>query len=235
MKPSDRKPIIQCPRHSLWSNCTPIRHRQLITISYCTRRLSVVNHFAVLFLYILFKISCPYTSVGKAYSKGNGNLNWSCSSYPSLFSFTVLPLLFFSTRRSNHPHVHRNLLNTRKRGNSPKMEVQGDEPVMPDCFSPFVQISVSFFILELQVISRSTVNVSWPGNDFLISIRTECEVSLEKKYFWNLTQERQLSCWRRFERFTSRMHVRLVTVVPYSFSEIMFVPSFRQENITMSL
>jgi hypothetical protein len=35
-----------------------------------------------------------------------------------------------------------------------------------------------FFILELYVISRSAVNVSWPGNDLLISIRTECECTL---------------------------------------------------------
>jgi len=29
-------------------------------------------------------------------------------------------------------------------GNSPKMEVLGDEPAMPDCFSPFLQISLFF-------------------------------------------------------------------------------------------
>jgi hypothetical protein len=59
------------------------------------------------------------------------------------------------------------------------MEVLGDEPVVPDYFSPFVQISLSlslFFILEPSVISRSAVNVSWPGYDFPNSFQTESEV-----------------------------------------------------------
>ena len=115
---------------------------ELMTKTSSCTRLSVVKHFtffSAVYILNLFTILCPYFYWGSV-SQGKWKFKLVRLLFPLSLTHCSLSPSYTSVQS---PTRTSELLNTRKRGNSPKMEVLGDEPAMPDCFSPFVQVSFS--------------------------------------------------------------------------------------------
>jgi len=117
------------------------KQRPVIKTFSCTQHLSLVNRFTLFLLYMFGNCSPFYahTSIGKAYSKGNGNFK-----LVLLFPHSLLQFPLTLVRVCPITHTYFEAFEYKKMGNSLKMEVLGDEPAMPDCFSPFSQVSLFF-------------------------------------------------------------------------------------------